>query len=238
MISYDHKLALITGSSIRIGKYIAQKLAYDGWKIALHYHTSEREAYELAKELLPLSDVMVFKADLTKAEEATRLMLEVKQQMGEVTLLINNASIYKNDNLANLNSHNFEQNLNIHLSSPLYLAQAMKDIDGNIINIIDSDVTHNMNKFFSYSLSKRALFELTKMMAYSLAPSIRVNAIAPGPILFNEELNKELFDRLVEESLLKIKAELQDLYQTIQFLISTPSITGQCIFLDGGRHLI
>ncbi len=232
----SHKLALVTGSSQRLGKSIAQRLAFDGWKIALHYNNSQVQAYELAKELLPTTDVMVFKADLSDKEQVVRLTEEIKEQMGEITLLINNASSYKNDNMANLSSHSLEQNLNIHLTSPLYLSQAMHH--GNIINIIDADIAHNMHKFFSYSLSKKALFELNKMMAYSLAPNIRVNAIAPGPILFKEGQDEDLFNRLVSESPLKNKTSIEDLYRCIAFLINTPSITGQCIFLDGGRHLL
>ncbi len=232
----SQKLALITGSSERLGKAMALKLAYNGWKIALHYNTSEKAAYEFAKELLPTTDVMLFKADLSIEEQVVKLKEEVDEQMGEVTLLINNASIYKNDNITNLNSYNLEQNLNLHLSCPLYLARSMKS--GNVINIIDADIAHNMHKFFSYSLSKKALFELNKMMAYSLAPNIRVNAIAPGPILFKEGQDRELFDRLIAEAPLKNKASIEDLYNSIMFLINTPSITGQCIFLDGGRHLL
>ena len=154
MLEDSQKLALITGGATRVGKYIAQKLASHGWKIALHYHASEVEAYELAKELLPLVDIMLFKADLTKPDQAISMASEVKRQMGEITLLINNASIHKNDNIENLNPIDFERNLNIHLSSPVYLAKAMNGSRGNIINILDTTITKNRHKFFSYSLSK------------------------------------------------------------------------------------
>lgn len=235
MNNTQEKLALVTGGAIRVGKYITTKLAESGWRIALHYNSSEAQALELARELLTRTDIILFKADLSDPAQAIKLAQDVKEQMGEISLLINNASIYKNDNISNVTPEGFLHNLNVHLTSPLFLSKAMTE--GNIINILDAEIGDNLKKFFSYSLSKKALLELTKMMAVSLAPSIRVNAIAPGPILFKEGLVKEVFDHLVNISPLKSKASLQNLYQTIEFLVNTSSVTGQCIFLDGGLHL-
>jgi NAD(P)-dependent dehydrogenase (short-subunit alcohol dehydrogenase family) len=239
MLDQTQKTALITGSATRIGKYVAEMLASNGWKIALHYHNSEQEAYQLAKELINHTDVILFKADLTHEEQAINLFKEVTTKLGPISLLINNASIYKNDNISNLNTDRLDQHMNIHLKTPLYLSKLMEeqDISGNIINFLDTEIFNREKKFFSYRLSKKALFNLTQMLAVSLAPNIRVNAIALGPILFKEGQNLELFNQLIEDSPLKIKAELEDLYNTIIFLLNTKSITGQCIFLDGGMHL-
>lgn len=239
MLDEFQKIALITGSSIRIGKYITESLAQDGWKIALHYHSSEKDAYELANKLIDYVDVILFKADLTDIDQASKLIARVNEQLGPVSLIINNASIYKNDNLANLNNDFLQDNMNIHANAPILLAKAMlaQEIDGNIINILDTDITKNTKKFFSYFLSKKLLFNLTQMLAVSLAPNIRVNSIAPGAMLFKEGQNKGVFNQLIEDIPLKSQATLKDLYQTIQFLVNTNSITGQCIFLDGGKHL-
>lgn len=240
MLEESQKIALITGSAVRVGKYITELLAKDGWKIALHYNSSEKEAYNLANKLIDYTDVMLFKADLSFPAIGINLIEQINLSLGKVNLIINNASVYENDNISNLMQSSLEKNFNIHCSSPIFLAQAMLKQgieEGNIINIIDTDVTKNMKKFFSYSLSKKALFNLTQMLALSLSPGIRVNAIAPGAILFKEGQNKQLFDKFIEESPLKIKPKLSELYNTIQFLINNKSITGQCIFLDGGRHL-
>lgn len=233
---FAHKLALITGSTSVIGKEIALKLALDGWKIALHYNNSENYAYEFAKEILPLTDVMLFKADLSVAEQVQKMAQEIITKMGEITLIVNNASLYNNDNIFNLNPINLQESLSLHLACPIYLAKEIKN--GDIINIIDTDITQNMKKFFSYSLSKKSLFELTKMMAFSLAPNVKVNAIAPGPVIFKEGQNKELFDSLIKESPLQNKTTIDDIYNAIMFFINTKSVTGECIFLDGGRHLL
>ena len=240
MLDELQKTALITGSSIRIGKYVTESLAMKGWKIALHYHTSEKEAYHLAKKLLPFTDVIIFQADLADANQSKHLIDQINKQLGPVNLVINNASIYKNDNLFNLTQDLLEKNLNIHLNSPIYLAQAMikQEIEGNIINILDTDITKNMKNFFSYSLSKKSLYHLTKMLAFNLAPSIRVNAIALGATLFKEGQNQNVFDQHIKDSPLQKSPKLVEVYQTVEFLLNASSITGQCIFLDGGRHLI
>lgn len=240
MFNQFQKVALVTGSAQRIGKYIIERLANEGWEIALHYNLAENEAYELANKLLEITNVMIFKADLTKLDEADRLFNSVVEKLGNVSLLINNASIYKNDNLDNLNVTDLQQCLNIHLNSPLLLSKAMgkQNVEANIINILDTEVTENMKKFFSYSLAKKNLLNLTQMLAVNLAPNIKVNAIAPGPTLFKEGQNKQVFDSLIEESPLKQQLSLDELYNTIDFLIKSKSITGQVIFLDGGKHLI
>lgn len=240
MFNQFQKVALVTGSAQRIGRYLVEKLANDGWHIALHYNSSEAQAYELANSLLNLTNVMLFKADLTNLNETEKLIQSIKTQLGDVSLLINNASIYKNDDIDNLNAADLQNNLNIHLNSPLFLAQAIlkQKIEANIINILDSDITQNMKKFFSYSLSKKSLLSLTQMLAVSLAPNIKVNAIALGPTLFKEGQNLELFNKLIEESPLKNKVNLEELYNTVDFLIKSQAITGQTIFLDGGRHLL
>lgn len=234
------KNALITGSAVRIGKYLAEKLAYDGYSIAIHYNNSEHEAYKLAKNLLPLTNVMLFKADLTKKDQTTQLIDNINKQLGPVNLLINNASICKNDNLTCLDSSVLENHFSIHVNNIIYLSKSManQEVSGDIINIIDSDISRNLKKFFSYNLSKKSLFDLTKMLSVSLAPSIKVNAIAPGPMLFKEGQNPQVYKDLINESPLHREATLQELYDSITFLVNNNSITGQTIYLDGGRHLI
>ncbi|MCT4634931.1 MAG: SDR family oxidoreductase [Rickettsiales bacterium] len=234
------KNVLITGAAVRIGKYIAEKLAYDGWSIALHYNNSEQEAYDLAHSLLPITNVMLFKANLADKEDSAQLIDNVNKQLGPVNLLINNASICVNDNLDNLNSSTLENHFAIHVNNIVYLSKCMAKQEGakDIINIIDSDISRNIKKFFSYNLSKKTLFDLTKMLAVSLAPYLKVNAIAPGPMLFKKGQNPQVFKELVNESPLHREATLQELYDCIMFLVNNNSITGQTIYLDGGRHLI
>ncbi len=239
MLYESQKNVLITGSAIRIGKFIAESLANDGWNIAIHYHNSEKEAYELAKLLIDKVNVGVFKANLAVIKEAENLIEDINYQMGGLDLIINSASLYKNDVFDDLNIDFLQKNLNIHLLSPLIIAKAFfkQEKSGNIINILDSDINKNMKNFFSYSISKKTLDEITRMLAISMAPNVRVNSIAPGATLFKDGQKKEIFDKHISESPLGIGASLQDIYNTIKFFLNTTSVTGQCIFLDGGKHL-
>lgn len=240
MANSGQKNILITGSSKRVGKDLAVKFAQDGWSIALHYNTSKQEAYEFAKELLEITNVMVFQADLSEKSSARGLIKKINDEMGEVNLLVNNASFHKNDYLNSVTHENLEKHFFLHVNSVIYLSQAMLEqkIKGDIINIIDSDITRNMKDFFSYSLSKKSLYELTKMLALSMAPDIKVNAVAPGPILFKDGQNLKLFNDLIDKSPLRKSVKLQELYDTIDFLVKSTSVTGQTIYLDAGRHLI
>lgn len=233
------KIALITGAAKRTGKFLAEKLANDGWFIAIHYNESEDEAIELAKNLLSITNVMLFRADLCNSKEVKNLIPQINKEFGQVSLVINNASIHKNDSLSNLTEENLETSLAVHSKAVIYLAQGLKDqeIQSDIINIIDTDVTKVTKDFFSYSLGKKTLLELTPMLALSLAPNTKVNGICPGAILFKDGQNLSLFKEHASSSPLARHASLDELYQTIRYLIETPSITGQIIYLDGGKHL-
>lgn len=240
MFNQFQKVALITGSAQRIGKYLAENLAQDGWALAIHYNSSEKQAIELARSLINTTNVDIFKADLNNAEEVSNLIPSINKKLGKVSLHINNASIYKNDTLHNLDRKNLDENFNVHVNAPIFIAKAisLQNIEADIINILDTDITIQPRNFFSYSISKKSLNELTKMLALVLSPDIKVNAIAPGPTLFKEGQNQEIFNKLVDESPLKKKLDLSELYQTIDFLVKCKSITGQVIFLDAGRHLL
>lgn len=239
MLYESQKIALVTGAAIRIGKYVTESLASEGWKIAIHYNSSEKEAIELARKLIDKVDVGLFRADLTQISQVQNLIEQVNKQMGNIDLLINNASIYHNDYLKDIKPEFLEQNINIHLVAPIILAKSMmnQENEGSIINILDSDITKNIEKFFSYSISKKSLYNLTKSLAISMAPKFRVNSIAPGVVLFKEGQNKKIFDQYINNSPLKKQAQLADIYSAIKFLISSQSVTGQTIFLDGGQHL-
>ena len=131
----------------------------------------------------------------------------------------------------------------LHIKAPSFLASAFAkqlspDNTGNIINIIDQRVLKLTPQFYTYTLSKSALYTATKTMAQALAPNIRVNAIGPGPTIKNERQQPSDFQKQINELPLKQGPKLSEFAQTIKFLVETPSITGQMIILDGGQHLI
>ncbi len=237
------KLILITGAAKRIGRSIALGLASKGYNIAIHYHNAQDEALSLQDEIA-FYDVSaeVFKADLSQFNAPKQLIDAVCNKMGVPHALINNASVFEADDITNLSEQSYEKHMSINLRSPLFLVKQMAkhftaDMQGNVINITDQRVLKLTPQFLSYTLSKTALYTLTKTLAQGLAPNIRVNAIAPGPTLKNARQSQSDFNAEAKNTLLGRGAKLDELTQAIEFILNTPSMTGQMITLDGGQHL-
>lgn len=237
------KIALVTGAGRRIGHAIAEDLGRHGFHVAVHANTSRQEA-EAVAEVIRSSGGMadVFLADLSDAMAVRGLYAEVTDALGPVDLLVNNASVFREDAVDAFDETGFDRHFAIHLKAPVILAEAManslpKGRDRLIVNIIDQRVWRLTPKFFSYTLSKSALWTATRTMAQALAPHIRVNAIGPGPTLANERQSAEDFARQAESVPLGHGPELPEFGSTIRYLWQTTSITGQMIALDGGQHL-
>ena len=177
---------IITGGATRIGAAIAKSLADYETTITIHYNKSKTNAFKLKKELESLgSEVYLLKADLNNFNQTQKLLQLAYKKMKGLNCLINNASLFENDNLQNFTEKSFTKHLNINLKAPAILIQnfkkLLKNSEGNIINIIDQRVEKLTPYFFSYTLSKSSLVTLTKTAAMKLAPNIRVNGISPGP---------------------------------------------------------
>ncbi len=231
--------ALITGSAKRIGQEIALKLASIGYKIALHCNKSMNEAEVLANKISKISTCTIFSNDLSKEDELLSLISLVKKKFPDLNLLINNASVFQKTSILNTNIDVFNQNLNINFKAPFFLTRdfALKCKKGQIINMLDAKIVHNDISYASYTLSKKALADLTKISAKELAPNIRVNGIAPGYILAPEEQNSCYLKKRPKTILLQRKGEPEEIIKAIEFLIHNTFITGQFIFVDGGDHL-
>ena len=180
----NNKIALVTGASQRIGKSIAIGLSNDGWSVAIHYNKSKSDAIKVRDEIRKNHSSNIYYADLSKNKDCINLINEVSSSMGEISCLVNNASIFERDEIENLNSDLWDQHMDINLKSPVFLSQifAKKLINsdkGNIINIIDQRVLNLTPHFISYSVSKSGLWSITQILAQALAPKIRVNAIGP-----------------------------------------------------------
>jgi len=237
----SNKTALITGCAKRIGKEIALSLAKQGYNIALHYHTSFRKAEKLAKEIRKLKVACeTFSCDLTDPEEAVHLIKDIRKNFGDISILINNASIFNNDSIKHANLKQIQEHLNIHLISPYVLTSEFNKHfkSGHIINILDRQITTTKTKFTSYLLSKKALKDLTELAAIELAPHIRVNAIAPGLILPPENETKNHLLSRVKNVPLKSIGNPKQIALTVSFLESNHYVTGQIIYVDGGEHFV
>ena len=238
----NNKIALVTGASQRIGKSIALGLSNDGWSVAIHYNKSKSDAIKVRDEIKKNQSSNIYYADLSKNKDCIKLINEVNSSMGEISCLVNNASIFERDEIGDLNSDLWDQHMEINLKSPVFLSQlfASKLINsekGNIINIIDQRVLNLTPHFISYSVSKSGLWSITQILAQALAPKIRVNAIGPGPILPSSRQTEEDFKKQCESTPLGIGSTPEEIYRTIKYILQAEGMTGQMIALDGGAHL-
>ena len=238
----EAKKIIITGGATRVGAAIAKSLAGYDVDITVHFNKSRNSANKLKKELEDLgSKVFLIKADLNKSYQAQKLVRDAFKKMRGLDCLINNASIFENDSLINFNDKSFSKHINVNLKAPALLIQNfkkyVKNNHGNIINIIDQRIEKLTPYFFSYTLSKSALGVLTLTSAMKLAPNIRVNAISPGPTLKNKRQSESHFKKQWKSVLLKRKVNLENICETVKFLIKNDNITGEIINVDSGQRL-
>ncbi|KGF69212.1 short-chain dehydrogenase [Hoeflea sp. BAL378] len=239
----DKGTVLVTGAGRRIGKAIALDLGAQGYRVAVHANRSRAEAEAVAGTIRDAGGTAeVFLADLSDSAAVRTLHAEVSARLDAPGIIVNNASIFEDDDVRDFDEAAFDRHFALHLKAPAILAEAMArslggDSDGLIVNIIDQRVWRLTPRYFSYTLSKSALWTATRTMALALAPRIRVNAIGPGPTLANERQNAQDFARQAQAVPLRHGPELAEFGATIRYLHQARSVTGQMIALDGGQHL-
>ena len=237
------KTALVTGGARRIGRAIARDLAADGFAVAIHCNRSMDDGTALAEEIERAGGkAMVFAADLTNMGAVAGLFDRVTAELGPLVLLVNSASIFRDDSPVDLDMSVLDRHFDIHLRAPVLLAGKLaaalpEGAEGLVVNIIDQRVWRLTPRYFSYTLSKSALWTATQTMAQALAPRVRVNAIGPGPTLQSTIQGEADFAAQVDGLLLKRGPELGEFGATIRYLWEARSVTGQMIALDGGQHL-
>jgi NAD(P)-dependent dehydrogenase (short-subunit alcohol dehydrogenase family) len=235
------KTALVTGGSQRVGRSICLGLAEAGYAVAVHYNSSAAPAEALVAEIIAAGGrAAAVKADLSNSDETRTLLQAAIDQLGAIGLLVNNASLFEEDSLDAINDETWDRHFAVHVKAPSLLASAFAaqhPDDALIVNIIDERVWKLTPNFTSYTLSKSTLWTATKTMAQALAPTIRVNAIGPGPTLPSYRQTQEDFDEQLQALLLKRSPDLSEFTNTILFFAAAKSVTGQMICLDGGQHL-
>tara|TARA_Y100001954_G_C15647410_1_gene520867 strand:- start:75 stop:842 length:768 start_codon:yes stop_codon:yes gene_type:complete len=234
---------LITGGAKRIGAGVAKILAANGFKLAIHYNKSRKQANELCSELNSKKKIAFpVSGNLQNEKDVENIFFEAKKKLGNIFCLINNASTFEYDNLSSFNNDFWEKHLFVNLKAPVLLCKLFKKnlpskYNGKIINIIDQRVFNLTPHFLSYTLSKSGLWTLTKTLALDLAPNITVNAIGPGPTLKSKFQTKKQFENQCKNMPLKVGTTTQEIGKTVLFFIKSSSITGQMLALDGGQHL-
>jgi pteridine reductase len=237
----NRQSAIVTGGAKRVGKALALGLAERGYDIGLHYNSSEKDANDTKKEIEKLGGVChLLQADLLQAHAIADLIDTASKRLSNISLLINNASLYEQVDFLQTESSLLEKNLAIHVVAPFLLTQQFAKTcqSGNVINIVDTMINRCQGSHFAYLLSKKTLFDFTKMAARALAPTIRVNAIAPGSTLEPlDDLDSNYMERRARHIPLKLKGDPHYLLAGVDYLLSNAFVTGECLFIDGGAHI-
>ena len=233
---------IITGGATRMGAAIARKLSGPNKEILIHYNKSKLKAEKLKKELSNKgTKVYLVKGDLSKETDIKKIIKLAKSKLKNFDCLVNNASLFENDKLENFSLDSWSKHLRTNLRAPALLtkefAKNVKGKNNNIINIIDQRVFKLTPYFFSYTLSKTGLYTLTKTSAMSLAPNIRVNAIAPGPTIKNQRQSEKHFKKQFMATPLKKQVNVNEICNAVDFFIKNTSITGQVLAIDSGQNL-
>jgi hypothetical protein len=240
MESLSGKTALITGSTKRIGRITALALADEGVNVLVHYGRSVEEADILCREIGERG-VKAWKvqADLAKPEECETLLERARKVADSVEILVNNASIFPTARLEGITFDDVVANLQVNAWAPFVLSRAFARLveKGKIVNLLDSRIKGYDWAHAAYILSKHMLAVLTRMTALEFAPDITINAVAPGLILPPPGEDESYLERLKDTVPLKRYGQPQDVAETILFLLKSDFITGQVIYVDGGRHL-
>jgi len=233
--------ALVTGGGRRIGRAICLELARAGFDIAIHHRTSEAEAAGLAREIEGLGcRAVALSADLRDVVETHALIGRAARSLGPLSVLVNNASVFADDRLDTITGDSWSSHLDINLRAPVLLAQAFagQAPEGSaIVNILDQRVLKPDPRFFSYSLSKAALWHATRTMAQALAPRVRVNGVGPGPTLPSVHQTAEDFAAEAASVPLARAGNPEAVAAAVRWLVDAELVTGQMIAVDGGQHL-
>ena len=233
---------IITGGATRIGAAIAKKLSGPNKELVLHFNKSKSKAVILKKKLEGNgTKVYLVKGDLSKEKDIIKIIKLAKSKLKYFDCLVNNASLFENDKLANFSNKSWEKHILTNLKAPALLTKGFsKNIRGNnnnIINIIDQRIFKLTPYFFSYTISKSGLYTLTKTSAMSLSPKIRVNGIAPGPTIKNQRQTEKHFKKQYLATPLKRQVDVNEICNAVDFFIKSRSITGQVLAIDSGQSL-
>jgi len=237
------KAALVTGGARRIGRTLSLALAESGFAVAVHYHRSKNEAEAVVSEIGKAGGKAVaLAADLADEAAVQQLLPQATAAFGPIGVLVNNASLFENDTAANATRQNWDRHLAVNLRAPFVLMQELAarlpaDASGVIVNLLDERVWNLTPYFVSYTVSKSALWTLTRTMALALAPRIRVNGIGPGPTLPSERQSPEQFLERCRKMPLRRGTGPEEIAAALRFILAAPAMTGQMLALDGGEHL-
>ncbi|NYE63088.1 NAD(P)-dependent dehydrogenase (short-subunit alcohol dehydrogenase family) [Duganella sp. 1224] len=238
------RAALVTGAGRRIGREIALGLADAGWNIVVHYRHSADEAQEVVAKILARGRrATALSCDLADEAAVRKLLVEANAALGPISCVVNNASVFDYDNVADFSYESLDAHMRTNLGAPLLLAQALHaatpaGAQAVVINLLDQKL-YNLNPdFLSYTLSKVALQSAVTMLAQALAPKVRVVGVAPGLTMISHIQSSEDFAATHAMSPLGESSRPEEVVQAVVFAAQNRALTGSTILVDGGQHLL
>jgi NAD(P)-dependent dehydrogenase (short-subunit alcohol dehydrogenase family) len=245
----EFPLAVVTGGAHRLGRAFALTLAYEGYAVLVHYHRSSHLAAKTITEIKSFGvPAFSMQADLTQADHVgalftlvDSLLSRAESMLSHLAVLVNSAAVMPRGEVGSLSNEGWDTALDLNLRAPFLCAQQASTRmtrGGLIVNVSDIGAEKAWSRFPSYTVSKSALESLTKVLARAFAPSIRVNAIAPGLVLPSDNVTDEEWDKLVKRLPLKRTATTEEVALALEFLIKNEYVTGQTVVVDGGYSLL
>jgi len=238
------KIILITGGAVRLGRAITLEMVKSGAKVYCHYNKSESEALDLVEEAKCLEGKLyLLKADFSRIDQTNSIISEIIDQQNRIDILINNAALFFQTPLGEINEDDWDKLFAINLKAPFFISQKvgliMKEQGfGKIINIGDTSGLNPWPSYLAYSVTKSGIISMTKGLAKALAPEVLVNCINPGPVLIPEYYKEEDIKKAIDKTLIKKPGSANDIVQTVKYLIEgSDYITGSIINVDGGRNI-
>jgi len=227
--------AIVTGGAKRIGAALVRALAADGWHVLIHYRRSEAEAKALAEEV----SGSTVRADLADPGAADAILAALAG-LPPARLLVNNASLFRHDDVRDFTPESWAAHLDVNLRAPALLSRAFAAHagEGQIVNLLDAKLAAPNPDFFSYTVSKIGLAGLTELCARAFAPGIRVNGIAPSVTMVSGPQSRSNFARVHALNALERGVTVEEIVAALRFILAAPSLTGQTITLDGGQRFL
>ncbi|MDE2454477.1 MAG: SDR family oxidoreductase [Burkholderiales bacterium] len=236
----ERPVVLVTGAARRIGRAIALELGTQGWDVALHHRQSAPDAESLRTELVAAgARARVFAADLADEAQCRALLPAVRATFGRVDAVVNNASLFEYDSVADFGYASMERHWRANTGPAVLLARALHEAGGGaVVNLLDQKLWNPNPDYFSYTLSKAALETATRLLAQALAPSVRVCAVAPGITLPSDLMSEAEFAASARMTPLGRPSTALDIARSVRFLLESPSVTGSTLLVDAGQHLL
>jgi NAD(P)-dependent dehydrogenase (short-subunit alcohol dehydrogenase family) len=238
-------VALVTGGSKRIGRMIALALAHNGHDVAIHYHSSEREALGVARTIEQMGRRAISLAcNLADPAAVRELVPRAAQALGPLTCVVNSASPFEYDSVDDFKPAQLDTAMRVNVSAPILLAQALATqlpagpSPGVVVNLLDQKLWNPNPDYLSYTLSKAAMKEATTLLAQALAPRVRVVGVAPGITMASGDQSDEDFSKAHATALLGRSSLPLDIAMAVVYLVQAQAVTGTTLLVDGGQHLV